>query len=118
MTNAEKFLKDGVDKRELFEKICLVFYDGGYSDFDVLKLEKFFNEQAKPELTVDEIVILKNIDKKYKYIRRSEGDAELFLKEEADDTCSYIFRGYKHLFKFIKEGEKYQIEELLNNANS
>lgn len=104
MTNAEKYLKGGVDERELFEKICLVFYDGGYSDFDVLKLEKFFNEQAKPTLTEDERVILRNIPTKYwqKICRDNYGVLEIRGKDEERDNIS-DFDEYNHLFQFIKE---------------
>ena len=101
MTNAEKYLKDGVDIGQLARGITEL----SWSNDDCLEdnITLYFRQQAKPTLTEDERVILRNIDKKYKYISRSKDDTQLFLKEEADYTCSYIFRGYKHLFQFIKE---------------
>lgn len=99
MTNAEKYLKDGVDIENFTNSLC-----GFVENWELRNgIKNFLKKEAKPTLTEDERVILRNIDKKYKYISRGKGDIELYLRKEADDTCSYIFRGYKHLFQFIKE---------------
>lgn len=106
MTNAEKYLKEEQFifdiSKGIAEAIC-------YDDMEQLKnitekeIRNWFTNNIKPTLTEDERVILRNIDKKYKYISKGKGDTELYLKEEADDNCSYIFRGFTHLFQFIKE---------------
>ena len=69
MTNDEKYLKDGVNPRKLF----LAFKEYSvkhncYLESD--EFEQFMQEQAKPTLTEDEKVILRNINKKYITIRR------------------------------------------------
>lgn len=113
MTNAEKYLKDGTMAKKLWKKFQEYYYKNKSIESDVEKVFiEFFEQEAKPTLTEDERVILRNIDKKYKYISRSCG-TELYLKNEADDNCRYIFRGFCQLFQFIKEGEEYSIKELL-----
>ena len=86
MTNAEKYLKEGINKDELFSGIA----------------NAFFGECSKCD-----IARLKNLPKDYKLMRTEVGN--LYLTSE-DSSESGIFN---HLFKFIKYGEEYSIKELL-----
>ena len=103
MTNAEKFIGDE-DLIDQFIDEFNGFVIKNSKNVTPLRelIEQFFKQERKPILKEDERVILRNLDKKYKYISRN-CDAELYLKNEADDNCRYVFRGFNHLFKFIKE---------------
>jgi len=83
MTNAERYLKDGV----------------------VQNIDDFFKQQAKPTLTEDEKVVLRNIKKDYKYIGKIKflGVEVLYVsqKEKAEDFTT--LSAFDHLFQFIKE---------------
>jgi len=88
MTNAEKYLKDGVSAREFIE--ALEKYGA-----DTNEIKTFLIEQATPTLTEDERIILRNI--KLYVGRRING--ELFFTFE-NRKEPYI-KG--ELFQFIKE---------------
>ena len=110
----------------------LTFINNTYPELDIMKVYKDFTfkellweRKEKPHLTDDEKVILRNIDKAFKYIVRDE-DGMLFLFtgkpikmdyywkcEDEDDKC-YVYL-FDHLFQFIKWEDKdpYFIEDLL-----
>lgn len=94
MTNTEKYLKDNVSVEEFLQAVIEHCSKGTkYS------IETFLNEEAKPTLTEDERVILRNIDKHfYTKIFRNEC---LFLRGK--HTSDLVFTQYDHLFQFIKE---------------
>lgn len=62
MTNAEKYLKDGVDIKEFSRNMFnyLVNRDEPLK----IKIENYLKEDIKPTLTEDERVILRNMDLK------------------------------------------------------
>ena len=108
MTNAEKYLKDGVS----VEEFCKGFYQYlvskdkisfGYDKSNVgAYLQNFLNEQVKPTLTEDERVILKNIDTDYyPTIKRMGRTLYLVDKEDAHKEIEYMFKD--RLFQFIQE---------------
>lgn len=106
MTNAEKYLKDGVSVEEVaneFECFCLALKE----NYNVMtykqEMEQFLNCEIKSTLSEDERVILRNIayDSEYKYIYRSLG--MLYLSENEKLTCVDRLPGMHHLFQFIKE---------------
>lgn len=109
MTNAEKFLKDRVSAREFREKLAqfifgeLGFYDGTEGAIDEV-IGDFLDMIEKPTLTEDERVILRNIDKKFKSIKRAN-DSYLYLVKEdnAFRDIRYEFEVFPNLFQFIKE---------------
>ena len=69
MTNKDKFLKDGVEIEELTSK--LIEYAYKEKEGNLFKITKgFFSQEAKPILTEDEKVILRNIAKEYFKIGR------------------------------------------------
>lgn len=108
-------------------------------NFDIVKVYKdytckelLWEKKEKPVLTDDEKVILRNINKAFKYIARDRGDS-LFvytskpikkrndwkfndIDENLKDEWSAITI-YNHLFQFIKweDEEPYLIEDLLND---
>ena len=107
MTNAEKYLKDNASVEEMRKDFFdYLVSDGVYgcnSKNIVQKWEDFLNTPTKPQLTEDERVILRNIDKRWKNIYRNSGGGlelhEIYLGEEQ----MMIFYSYNHLFQFIKE---------------
>lgn len=101
---------------------CLFYYAGCNSE----EREKWLEEEYQEHITLtdDEKVILKNINKKWKWIARDSGDT-LYVYDEKPTrmvTSSEWLNGhgladisaFKHLFKLIKwEDEPYNIDELL-----
>lgn len=119
MTNAEKYLKDEVSIRKFREELAqfifdeLGFYDGTEETINEV-IGDFLYTIEKPQLTEDERVILRNIHiGVFDKIGRAK-NGNLFLTYE-DDRDTEDFWWCDHLFQFIKEGEEYEIEELLKN---
>ena len=102
MTNAEKYLKDETDIKEFSRNMFnyLVNRDEPLK----IKIENYLQENVKPTLTEDERVILKNIDKKFKSIKRAN-DSYLYLvmEDNAFRDIRYEFEVFPNLFQFIKE---------------
>lgn len=111
-TNAEIFLKEGVSVEEYCKAIDNYVKGNGYSG---RMSEEFLNAPVTPILTEDERVILRNIDtRQYPTIKRTK-IGEIIVISNAkcgDDIICYLYC-YDHLFQFIKNGEEYNIEELL-----
>lgn len=96
-----------------------------YKDFTFKEI--LWERKEKLHLTDDEIIILRNIDKRFKYIARN-GDNRLCLYEKIPTKIRYVwmidniyekiidFSMYSHLFKLIKctDEKPYLIEDLLN----
>ena len=79
------------------------------------KCEKCVNVSSMSKnglLTEDERVILRNIDKKYKWICKDPLDY-LYVCDELDYDCALNIYVFNHLFKFVKQDKPYNIEELL-----
>lgn len=121
MTNAEKYLKDEVSVDKFIDDYLNFSisrtWERGENSFDNIT-KKFFEARTQPTLTEDERVILRNIDTDfYKGIGRENGTLYLV------STISNNFGGkndrevfwycFHELFQFIKEGEEYEIAELL-----
>lgn len=90
----------------------------------VLVDEYFTIIQPKPTLTEDEKVILRNLNKRYKYMNREEYGGLRVSETKpiySKSMKEYYYSGfdtfiYDNLFKFIKwEDEPYSIEELLKD---
>jgi len=100
MTNAEKYLKDGVNIDELTFK----FDDWHFKNSDVIgygeALFRFLQAEVQPTLTEDERVILRNI-KNNKAIGRDEDNC-LYFGSKGDGRF-FINSTFGHLFQFIKE---------------
>jgi len=104
MTNAQKYLKDGVSveefNKELFKNCATT---GMFNYLNTNAIIEWLNEQAKPTLTEDERVILRNIDEVYTEIDRTSNDyLEVSYKAE-DNIRRFYGLPYKHLFQFIAE---------------
>lgn len=103
------------------------------NEFDIMKVYEDYTckeliwkrkePKEKPKLTEDEKVVLRNIDKKYKWIARDE-DGTLgfhFVKPHKEAyfwsslEANYVSDLFPNLFQFIKweDEEPYSIEELL-----
>ena len=115
MTNAEKYLKDAEALMELPSKLRDYIDSKHLGYVTATMITDFFVADAKPQLTEDERIILRNVGKDYQRIERDDEclwvrgvDADGFMA-----TC--YFKCYDHLFQFIKNGEEYSIEELLKD---
>ena len=92
-----------------------------YADYTCKEL--LWEKKEKPKLTEDEKVILRNIDKDYKYIARDKDGAVCFhyVKPHKESyfwssyNANYVSDLFPNLFKFIQweDDEPYSIEELL-----
>lgn len=103
MTNADKYLKDGVDVEELATKIIEYGVFGDTATWKQAIIE-FMNKQVKPTLTEDEKVILRNISKELKYIGR-RGDEKhnfLYICEKPRQPQDYYALMFEDIFQFIK----------------
>ena len=103
MTNAEKYLKDGVDINEIATGIDTIFMN----EVDVANVEiatkEFFSRETKPTLTDDERVILRNI-KDAELIGRTPNLGQLYVMTTKGETYEVYFnKMFGHLFQFIKE---------------
>lgn len=105
MTNAEKYLKNGVDIKQMATEMVDFFDFPPYEGIGESNIEEFFGKEVKPTLTEDERVILRNIDKKYKRIGRTDYDARVqYLYVNVEDGWKpHIMQEFDHLFQFIKE---------------
>lgn len=106
MTNAEKYRLTGIEAYNLSQEL------GEYLTIEkkaegvfVSDINSYFVRATKPTLTADERVILRNIDKKYKYIgRSSKEDKLIYLYVNIEDGWKpHVLEEYDHLFQFIKE---------------
>ena len=83
MTNKDYFLKDNVSVEEIGKEFFEYLKSEGIYGCNSINisnyLEKFLNSEAKPTLTEDERVILRNLKKKYKYIGKD--GATLYVTE-------------------------------------
>ena len=100
MTNADKYLKDGV-KNEFIKEVNseMDLYGGQFN------VEKFLSYEIKPTLTEDEKVILRNLPKDADSIGR-DSDGELEIKMINQNNCNDFgydwFGWYDKLFQFIQ----------------
>lgn len=97
MTNAEKYLKDGVDIENFTNSLC-----GFVENWELRNgIKNFLKKEVKHTLTEDERVILRNIDNyRYEKIKRVKGILVLFnvFTRENEETPFA-----DTLFQFIKE---------------
>lgn len=109
MTNAEKYLKNGVTP-SIFCEACTT------GTINVLALKEWLCQDAKLTLTEDERVILKNIGDEFNIIKRDDnGFLDLYDTYINEWTPCQI---KSTLFQFIKNGEEYKIAELLKGEKN
>ena len=120
MTNAKKYLKDDVNLEEFAKSIVGRFFgEDSFSANDYIRIKNWSEENTKPTLSEDERVILRNMPKQIKKIRRDkykvkEPDMNYGMLEMVEEDDKYWTAPVlSHLFQFINEGEEYSIEELL-----
>ena len=105
MTNAEKFLKDGVDIKELCNGFSKFVNENGWTGQTDCTLIDYLKQPCKPTLTEDERVILRNLEPKMwnTILREDNGDIafgyKLSKRYRSLGRCEF----YNHLFQFIKE---------------
>jgi len=100
MTNANKYLKEGVDVRKLAEELYNYLTNIETEGAITETIEHFFGASCKPTLSEDEKVILRNINDMYVIIRRDDG-GELYF-DRSDGYCFNSVRIFNHLFQFIQ----------------
>lgn len=137
MKNKEKYLDEILNMFVSGDNICefkiryvLEIYDcKNFSCAECSeKTKKWLEQECKEpiKLTEDEKAILRNVDKRYKYIARTINTLEIFeTKPRKDDVFGWVrdkgvkdtLRIFGHLFAFIKSTDKepYLIEDLLND---
>lgn len=106
MTNAEKYLKDGLDVEfvDEFEKFCAKQTGNQASS---VRLIQFLSRTIKPQLTEDERVILSNIPKELYFNIARDNVGDLFLLERIDFSGNIKdFSLFNHLFQFIEERKR------------
>ena len=110
MTNAEKYLKEGVSVEEFVKEIWGHSYNipeaRGDKDYKHCimygsEVERILNEPITPTLTEDERVILRNIEN-YIFIGRDRENA-LYVSDRTGIHSAYIDGLFDSLFQFIKE---------------
>ena len=92
------------------------------------RTREWLEEEYQEPITLseDEKAILRNIDKRYKWIARHYGTLEIYEDKPYKANKTWIFksgigdvlRPFNHLFTFIKaeDTEPYSIEDLLNES--
>ena len=109
MTNADKYLKDNVSVEELAAKIKEYYFKEETTASYERAIIEFFNEKATSTLTEDERVILRNLPKQIKKIRRDSYKVKLpdmnygMLEMVEEDNKYWTAPVLSHLFQFIKE---------------
>lgn len=114
MTNAEKYLKDGVSEYDFTEFVFNngnIYCEAGKADecyIEKLDLLHLLQQPVQPTLTEDERVILRNIDpRECNVIGRDKNTEELYLaysKTVEMEDREYLFDViFPNLFQFIKE---------------
>lgn len=112
MTNAEKYLKDGVIYHELACEIAL-YMSNSLKSGVVQNIDDFFKQQARPLLSKEEESILRGVnDDLYTVIGRDK-DGDLYFDDEDHIFIAPVTTLFGHLFRFINDGEEYKIKELL-----
>lgn len=108
MTNADKFLKDGVSVEEFVNKFHNFCAKQSNNNASSIRLEQFLSKKAQPTLTEDERVILRNIDTNtFQEIAR-DVNGILIVQGQNDkgQTLEFIKTSlnlFNNLFQFIKE---------------
>ena len=106
MTNAEKWLKEGVDAIDFVEEFndfCAMQTNNQASS---VRLAQFLSRAIKPTLTEDERAILRNIDTMiFKKIGRDSNEDIylLYSVDRGEPPETEAFWYFNHLFQFIKE---------------
>lgn len=118
MTNADKYLKDGIDVGDFWNDF-IDYIDEHSLGFNANNFETFLNDNVKPTLTEDEKVILRNTNKDYEFIGRDDR-SYLYMRVFPDngnfgDRVTGIDFIFPNLFQFINRGEEYSIKELLGD---
>ena len=132
----------GVIEKYRFKNGKLEYYDDVINKWlkSRITMNHFLNSEIiklpkKKEFTDDELCVLKNIDKKYKWITRDKvdrdeydnyGNLNIYLGKPNKSTVSWLpsdeyceFHAYNHLFQSIKweDNEPVYIDDYVNRQN-
>lgn len=106
MTNAAKYLKDGVDIKQMATEMVDYFNFPPYEGIGESSIEEFFGKEVQPTLTEDERVILRNIAKHsdFEKIGRDKiGGLYVTCRINIPTEEKWTISFFDHLFQFIKE---------------
>lgn len=99
MTNAEKYLKP--DMRVAMWK------DYNQTGQKSKSIWQWLDQEAKPTLTEDERVILRNISKQFIKVGRDDANTIYFIFEEfTGKEVKYYANVFDNVFQFIKERKR------------
>lgn len=122
MTNADKYLKDGVDVEELINDLYKYNDNRKYVTNEYAKIQSanffrdFLQQPIKPTLTESEKNILEHIRLgEYNKIGRKLGGALYLEKSNGNGIDSGFDDFFEGIFEWIHEGEKYDIKELIES---
>lgn len=100
MTNADKYLKDGVDADKFvgeFNDFVSKFPEESF----YIRLAQFLKYPAKPTLSEDEKVILRHRPLETEYIGKDS--LGLYVSQWDNRTGGYCYWEFSNAFDFIKE---------------
>lgn len=103
MTNAEKFLKDGVDIKQMATEMVDYFNFPAYEGIGEGSIEEFFGKEAKPTLTEDERAFLSLLPFMFEKVGKDKLGCLYITYHKEDDRYQYSLMPFNHLFQFIKE---------------
>lgn len=114
MTNAEKYLKDKNYTKDFVSDYMIYCVRKKQDSVNLESLSLFFREEAKPTLTEDERVVLKNIDKKFIKIGRDASNTIYFIFDEFTGMkAKYYANIFDNIFQFIKERRRIQNKRIV-----
>ena len=101
MTNAEKYLKEGVEAKEIWHNYQEFLMNNDKTE-NACTFVEFMEEKATPTLTEDERVILRNL-KQFNIVGRGADFIYVSLAESPTYKSERTYLPFADLFKFIKE---------------
>lgn len=110
MTNAERYLKDGADIKEIANGINEAYINFDEDEDLVDCVCRWFSTKTKPSLTDEERAILRSIPEGFKSIMRNE-HGNLKLITRFGSYCDFWI--FNDLFNFIKDSEECIIKEII-----
>lgn len=113
MTNAERYLKDGVIYHELACEIAVYMSNSSKSGL-VQNIDDFFKQRTRPLLSREEKSILRGVNNELYTVIGRDKNEDLYFDDEDHIFKAPVTTLFGHLFRFINDGEEYKIKDLLN----
>lgn len=107
MTNAERYLKDGVNYHELACEIAL-YMSNSLKNGVVQNIDDFFKQQARPLLNKEEESILRGVNNELYTVIGRDKVGDLYFDDEDHIFIAPVTTLFGHLFRFINERRRIQ----------